>query len=143
MAERLAPFIRDVSLELAAAIEAHMKILFEGAQGTHLDMDHGTYPFVTSSNPVAATACTGSGIGPRNIHHVVGIVKAYTTRVGAGPFPTELTDETGDYIQKRAWNSGPPQADGGVAGGLTWCWSVIRSDSTALKALPLPNWNVF
>ena len=101
MAEKLAPYISDVSLEVDKAIRAGKRILFEGAQGTHLDIDHGTYPFVTSSNPVAGSVCSGVGIGPDKLHHVVGIVKAYTTRVGAGPFTTELFDDTGDYIQEK------------------------------------------
>ncbi|MCJ7775981.1 MAG: adenylosuccinate synthase, partial [Desulfobulbaceae bacterium] len=101
MAEKLGIFITDVSVELEQALNANKKILFEGAQGTHLDVDHGTYPFVTSSNPLSGAACAGAGIGPNQLHHVVGIVKAYTTRVGAGPFVTELTDEIGDCIQER------------------------------------------
>ncbi len=100
MAERLRPYISNVSIEVdKAARKTGGKILFEGAQGTHLDIDHGTYPFVTSSNPVAGSACPGVGIGPGKLHHILGIVKAYTTRVGAGPFPTELDDEIGNYIQ--------------------------------------------
>lgn len=101
MAEVLKPFITDVSLEIDEAVRAGKKILFEGAQGTHLDIDHGTYPFVTSSNPIAGAVCAGAGVGPDKLHHMVGIVKAYTTRVGSGPFPTELNDETGDYIQEK------------------------------------------
>jgi len=101
MAEVLRPYICDVSLEIDNAIRAGKRVLFEGAQGTHLDIDHGTYPFVTSSNPLSGAACAGAGVGPDKLHHVVGIVKAYTTRVGAGPFTTELLDETGDYIQER------------------------------------------
>jgi adenylosuccinate synthase len=77
------------------------KILFEGAQGTHLDVDHGTYPFVTSSNSTAGGACTGSGIGPNRINGIVGITKAYTTRVGGGPFPTELDDEMGEIVRTK------------------------------------------
>ncbi|MBL7102620.1 MAG: adenylosuccinate synthase, partial [Desulfobacteraceae bacterium] len=100
MGEKLGPFITDVSVELDEALKNQKNILFEGAQGTHLDIDHGTFPYVTSSNPVAGSACAGAGIGPKQLHHVVGIVKAYTTRVGAGPFVTELEDETGDYIQE-------------------------------------------
>ena len=80
------------------ALEAGQHVLFEGAQATFLDLDHGTYPFVTSSNPVAGGACTGAGVGPRYIDRVIGIAKAYVTRVGAGPFPTELFDETGDHL---------------------------------------------
>jgi adenylosuccinate synthase len=77
------------------------RVLFEGAQGTHLDVDHGTYPYVTSSNATAGGACTGTGVGPTRIDRVMGVVKAYTTRVGGGPFPTELTDATGAELQER------------------------------------------
>jgi len=99
-AKRLAPHVTDVSVALDAAARSGRPILFEGAQGTHLDIDHGTYPFVTSSNTVAGNVCAGCGIGPGRIHGVLGIVKAYTTRVGKGPFPTELFDEIGDRIQE-------------------------------------------
>jgi adenylosuccinate synthase len=81
-------------------------VLFEGAQATFLDLDHGTYPFVTSSNPIAGGACTGAGVGPRHIDRVVGVAKAYVTRVGAGPFPTELTDEVGEAIVDRGHEFG-------------------------------------
>ena len=101
MAEKIGPFISNVSLEIDEAIRKGEKILFEGAQGTHLDIDHGTYPFVTSSNPVSGAVCAGAGVGPDKLHHIMGIVKAYTTRVGAGPFPTELLDETGAYLQEK------------------------------------------
>ena len=101
MAERLKPYISNVSIEVDKVVRNNGKILFEGAQGTHLDIDHGTYPFVTSSNPVSGAACAGVGIGPGKLHHVLGIVKAYTTRVGAGPFPTELDDEIGAYMQEK------------------------------------------
>ena len=100
LAQRLKPYIDNISIELEAAINEGRSVLFEGAQGTHLDIDHGTFPFVTSSNTVSANACSGAGIGPTAIDGVVGITKAYTTRVGAGPFPTELFDEVGDRIQK-------------------------------------------
>lgn len=98
-AERLRPYIKNTSVILDAEIKAGKKILFEGAQGSHLDIDHGTYPFVTSSNTVSANACSGTGVGPNRIHEIVGIVKAYTTRVGGGPFVTELKDEIGERIQ--------------------------------------------
>ncbi|MCE5336107.1 MAG: adenylosuccinate synthase, partial [Desulfobacteraceae bacterium] len=94
--ERLRPHVANVAQILQDADAAGKSILFEGAQGTHLDIDHGTYPYVTSSNTVAGNACCGTGIGPTRITHVVGIVKAYTTRVGGGPFPSELLDETGE-----------------------------------------------
>lgn len=100
LARRLKSYIANIAIELETAIKAGQSILFEGAQGTHLDIDHGTFPFVTSSNTVSANACSGAGIGPTSIDGVVGITKAYTTRVGAGPFPTELFDEVGDRIQK-------------------------------------------
>ena len=97
-APRLAPLIVDSVSLVHEALEAGRNVLLEGAQATFLDLDHGTYPFVTSSNPVAGGACTGAGIGPRYIDRVVGITKAYTTRVGTGPFPAELLDETGDRL---------------------------------------------
>jgi adenylosuccinate synthase len=88
------------------ALEAGRNVLLEGAQATFLDLDHGTYPFVTSSNPVAGGACTGSGVGPRHIGEVIGIAKAYVTRVGAGPFPTECLDETGEVMVERGHEFG-------------------------------------
>ncbi len=97
-APKIAPHIADTVNILHLAIAAGKEILLEGAQATFLDLDHGTYPFVTSSSPTAGGASTGSGIGPRNIDTIVGIAKAYLTRVGAGPFPTELKDETGDKL---------------------------------------------
>ena len=98
--ERLRPMVADTALELHKAIEAGKNVLFEGGQATMLDVDHGTYPFVTSSNATAGGAATGSGIGPGLFQNVIGIVKAYTTRVGAGPFPTELFDEWGELLRK-------------------------------------------
>jgi adenylosuccinate synthase len=97
--ERLRPWITDVSVDLARATAEGRSILFEGAQGTMLDLDHGTYPYVTSSSATVGGACTGLGIGPRSINGVLGIVKAYTTRVGEGPFPTELTGVAGDDLR--------------------------------------------
>ncbi len=94
-AEQLRPYVADTGVVLDEVFAADKKVLFEGAQATFLDIDHGTYPFVTSSNPTAGNACTGSGVGPRFIDHVVGVVKAYTTRVGEGPFITELLDTDG------------------------------------------------
>jgi len=99
LAERLAPFATDSVATLAAVRASGESILFEGAQGTFLDIDHGTYPFVTSSNTVAGSACAGSGVGPTAIDEVVGITKAYTTRVGSGPFPTELTGPIGERLR--------------------------------------------
>lgn len=100
-AQRLKRYIADTTLVLDGAIGKGKKVLAEGAQGTHLDVDHGTYPFVTSSSPTAGGACTGLGIGPNTITEVMGIVKAYTTRVGSGPFPTELEDKTGELLRAR------------------------------------------
>lgn len=98
MAERLVPYLTDTVSLLHDALAAGSELLLEGAQATFLDLDHGTYPYVTSSNPTAGGACAGTGLGPRDIGRVVGIAKAYTTRVGAGPFPTELTDDLGDRL---------------------------------------------
>jgi adenylosuccinate synthase len=98
-AELFAPFVDDTTLLLNRALDEGKNVLLEGSQGTLLDVDHGTYPFVTSSNPTAGGACTGSGIGPTRISRVIGIVKAYTTRVGSGPFPTELFDEDGERLR--------------------------------------------
>lgn len=100
-AERLRPFVVDTSLKIYDAVLRRRNILFEGAQGTLLDLDHGTYPYVTSSNPVAGGACVGSGLGPTMIDRVIGVSKAYTTRVGEGPFPTELNGEIGDLLGDR------------------------------------------
>jgi adenylosuccinate synthase len=98
-AERLRPWVRDVSLLLAEAMRAGKPVLFEGAQGTLLDIDHGTYPYVTSSNATIGGVCTGLGVGPRAIGAVMGVVKAYTTRVGEGPLPTELSDDMGNRLR--------------------------------------------
>jgi len=98
-AERVRPMITDVARVLNTALDADKVVLFEGAQAHHLDVDHGTYPYVTSSNPIAAGACTGSGVGPMRINRVIGIAKAYTTRVGEGPFPTELLDADGEKLR--------------------------------------------
>ena len=99
-AERVRPLIGDVTLELHRLRASGANVLLEGAQGTLLDVDHGTYPFVTSSNTVAGYAAVGTGLGPRDIDAVLGIVKAYTTRVGAGPFPTELNDQAGRHLAR-------------------------------------------
>jgi len=100
-ADRLKPYVIDSSLKIYEAVKKKKNILFEGAQGTLLDLDHGTYPYVTSSNPIAGGACVGSGIGPTIIDRVIGVAKAYTTRVGEGPFPTELHGETGQLLGDR------------------------------------------
>jgi adenylosuccinate synthase len=101
LAERLKPMITDVSYRLNAEMAAGHRLLFEGAQGTLLDVDHGTYPFVTSSNTVAGAASAGAGVAPQRLNYVLGITKAYSTRVGSGPFPTELLDETGELLRTR------------------------------------------
>ena len=98
-ADRLRPMVRDTTVMTYDAIKSGKEVLFEGAQGTLLDLDMGTYPYVTSSHPVAGGCCIGSGVGPTAINEIMGIFKSYTTRVGEGPFPTELFDETGDYIR--------------------------------------------
>jgi adenylosuccinate synthase len=105
-AEKIAPFVCDTAVLLNQALAGGEAILFEGAQGTMLDIDHGTYPFVTSSNPVAGGACVGSGLGPRDITTIVGIAKAYITRVGAGPFPTELEGDLSEYLVTRGHEFG-------------------------------------
>jgi adenylosuccinate synthase len=99
-ADRLRPMVADTSLLLNKALDDGRTVLFEGAQATMLDVDHGTYPFVTSSNPVAGGVCIGAGVGPTRIDRVIGVIKAYTTRVGSGPFPTELFDEDGQRLQQ-------------------------------------------
>ncbi len=105
-AQKLGKFIADVSMLVNNEIAAGKNILIEGAQGTLLDIDHGTYPYVTSSSTIAGGACTGLGIGPTKINRIIGIVKAYTTRVGEGPFPTELTDELGEAIRQKGGEFG-------------------------------------
>lgn len=99
-ADAIRPYVTDTSVVLNDAIDRGLKVLFEGAQGVMLDIDHGTYPFVTSSNPSAGGVCIGSGVGPTKIRQIIGVAKAYTSRVGDGPFPTELKDETGDRIRE-------------------------------------------
>jgi len=105
-AERLRPMVADTALILNDALDAGKIVLFEGGQATMLDVDHGTYPFVTSSNSTSGGASTGSGIGPNRIDRVIGIVKAYTTRVGAGPFPTELHGEDGEWLRQKGFEFG-------------------------------------
>ena len=115
-AERLRPYVADTALVLNNALDQNKVVLLEGGQGTLLDVDHGTYPFVTSSNPTAGGACAGSGIGPTKITGVIGILKAYTTRVGSGPFPTELLDEDGEKLRtiggERGVTTGRPRRCG-------------------------------
>jgi len=101
LGQRLKPFMTDVSLLINQAIDADKEVILEGAQGTMLDIDHGTYPFVTSSNPISGGACIGVGIGPHKIDTVIGITKAYMSRVGEGPFPTEQENEIGEHLRER------------------------------------------
>ena len=133
-AEKLSPFIGNVSMELDNARRAGKNILFEGAQGTQLDIDHGTYPFVTSSNTIAGNACIGSGFGPAHIDEVIGILKAYTTRVGEGPFPTELPegDEVGDELQEKGGEFG---ATTGRRRRCGWLDMVVANDAVRLNGL--------
>ena len=130
--ERLIPYIADVSVELGDGIEQGKTLLFEGAQGTHLDIEHGTYPFVTSSSTVSGNAANGSGVGPGQLNEIIGICKAYTTRVGAGPFPTELFDEIGDKIQKTGAEFG---ATTGRKRRCGWLDMVVLKNAARLNSL--------
>lgn len=131
-AKELAPFIGNVSVELDNGRKAGKHILFEGAQGTQLDIDHGTYPFVTSSNTVAGNACIGSGFGPAHIDTVIGILKAYTTRVGEGPFPTELFDNVGEELQKKGGEFG---ATTGRKRRCGWLDGIIAQEAVRLNGI--------
>jgi adenylosuccinate synthase len=131
-ANRLAPHVTNISVQLGRAIKEGKQLLFEGAQGTHLDIDHGTYPFVTSSNTVAGNACCGAGMGPKDITGVIGIVKAYTTRVGHGPFPCELLDAIGDTIQKKGAEFG---ATTGRRRRCGWLDTVLIRNAVRLNGL--------
>ena len=130
--ERLIPYIADVSVLLYKGTRAGKKILFEGAQGTHLDVEHGTYPFVTSSNTVSGNAACGAGLGPRHLHEILGIVKAYTTRVGQGPFPTELFDVTGEKLQEKGSEFG---ATTGRRRRCGWLDAVMLKNAVRLNSL--------
>jgi adenylosuccinate synthase len=130
--ERLRQYVADTGLVLGQALDADRVVLLEGAQATMLDVDHGTYPFVTSSSPTAGGACAGSGIGPTRINKVIGVVKAYTTRVGAGPFPTELTDEQGDWLRKTGGEYGVTT---GRARRTGWFDAVIARYSTRVNGI--------
>ncbi|MGP8051763.1 MAG: adenylosuccinate synthase [Desulfobaccales bacterium] len=132
MGARLKPWVANVSVLLAQAVREGKNILFEGAQGTHLDIDHGTYPFVTSSNPVAGAACAGAGVGPNQLHRVLGIVKAYTTRVGAGPFPTECLDSIGDHLVECGVEFGSTTGRRRRCG---WLDAVVLRDAARLNGL--------
>jgi adenylosuccinate synthase len=130
--ERILPFIKDTAHYLYDAIGHGKRLLFEGAQGTFLDVDHGTYPFVTSSNTIAGSACIGSGVGPGTIDHVIGIVKAYTTRVGNGPFPTEQNNDIGESLRKFGGEFG---ATTGRPRRCGWFDSVLLRKAVQLNGL--------
>jgi adenylosuccinate synthase len=132
MAKRLAPLVANVSVLIGEAVRRGDNVLFEGAQGTHLDIDHGTYPYVTSSNPIAGGACAGAGVGPTQLHQVLGIVKAYTTRVGGGPFPTECLDEIGDHLVECGVEFGSTTGRRRRCG---WLDTVVLKDSARLNGL--------
>ncbi len=131
-AKRLAPYVSNVSVAIDLAVRDGKKVMFEGAQGTHLDIDHGTYPFVTSSNTVSGNACSGAGVGPKMVNGVIGVVKAYTTRVGAGPFTTELFDDVGDYLQSKGAEFG---ATTGRRRRCGWLDMVILKNAVRLNGL--------
>ncbi len=130
--ERLRPMVADTALELHQALEAGKTVLLEGGQGTLLDIDHGTYPFVTSSSPIAGGATIGSGIGPTKITSVIGILKAYATRVGAGPFPTELFDEWGELLRA---NGGEFGTTTGRARRCGWFDAPVARYATRINGL--------
>lgn len=132
LAPKILPYVRNVDELIHNAINKNENILFEGAQGVHLDIDHGTYPYVTSSNTIAGGACCGTGISPANVDEVVGVVKAYTTRVGAGPFPTELEDDTGRYLQAQGHEYG---ATTGRPRRCGWLDIVILRESVRLNGI--------
>ncbi len=140
LAERVAPLLADTSLFVDGALRAKKNVLFEGAQGTLLDLDHGTYPFVTSSTAVAAGACVGSGIGPTRVGHVLGVTKGYATRVGEGPFPTELHDALGERIRNQGGEfgsvTGRPRRTGWLdLPGLRYAARVNGLDALAVTKL--------
>jgi adenylosuccinate synthase len=132
LGRELAEYFDDTAEYLNRAIDGGKSVLFEGAQGTLLDVDHGTYPFVTASNATAGGACTGTGVGPTRIDGVVGIVKAYTTRVGEGPFPTELTDAVGEGIRQRGQEFG---ASTGRPRRCGWFDAVVATYARLINSL--------
>jgi adenylosuccinate synthase len=132
MAPRIAPMIKDTVAIVHDALDRGERILLEGAQATFLDLDHGTYPFVTSSNPVAGGACTGSGLGPRDLTDIVGIAKAYVTRVGAGPFPTELDGAMAELLVERGHEFG---TNTGRRRRVGWFDAVMARQAARLNSL--------
>ena len=131
-ADRIRPYVVDTEPLVYDAVEADKKVLFEGAQGTFLDLDSGTYPYVTSSHPVAGGACLGTGVGPRALQSVLGVCKAYTTRVGSGPFPTELHDSIGEYIRDKGQEYGTVTGRGRRCG---WLDLVVLKQAARLNSL--------
>ena len=131
-AEKLRPFVVDTEGLVQAAVEADLRVLFEGAQGTFLDLDSGTYPYVTSSHPVAGGACLGTGVGPRALQSVLGVCKSYTTRVGSGPFPTELFDSVGEFIRDKGQEYGTVTGRGRRCG---WLDLVVLKQASRLNSL--------
>jgi adenylosuccinate synthase len=129
---KLKPFVVDTEYAVADAVEEGRRVLFEGAQGTFLDLDSGTYPYVTSSHPLAGGACLGTGVGPRSIQNILGVCKAYTTRVGSGPFPSELLDEVGEFIRERGQEYGTVTGRGRRCG---WLDMVALRHSCRLNSL--------
>ena len=140
---RLEQFIADTATLAHRALDDGRTVIFEGAQGAMLDIDHGTYPFVTSSNPVAGAACVGAGVGPRDIHEVWGIAKAYTTRVGAGPFPTELDDATGADIRERGGEFGTTTGRPRCTGWLDLVALKYAARINSMTALVITKLDVF
>lgn len=132
LAPRLLPYLTDVDARIHETMLAGQNVLFEGAQGIHLDIDHGTYPFVTSSNTVAGNAAAGSGVAPGTLNRIVGIVKVYTTRVGSGPFPTELLDDTGSYLRTKGHEFG---ATTGRPRRCGWLDAVVLRETVRLNGL--------
>lgn len=132
LAPRLLPYVQDTDARLHAAMKEGENVLFEGAQGIHLDIDHGTYPFVTSSNTVAGNAAAGSGVAPSALDRVVGVIKAYTTRVGSGPFPTELLDDAGSYLRTNGHEFG---ATTGRPRRCGWFDAVVARESVRLNGI--------
>jgi adenylosuccinate synthase len=131
-ADRLRPLVSDTEITVQEAVEAGKRVLFEGAQGTFLDLDSGTYPYVTSSHPISGGACLGTGVGPRALQNILGVCKAYTTRVGSGPFPTELHDEIGEYIRDKGQEFGTVTGRNRRCG---WLDMVMLRQSARLNSL--------
>lgn len=131
-ADRIRPFVRETEPLIQQAVRAGKKVLFEGAQGTFLDLDSGTYPYVTSSHPISGGACLGTGIGPRAIDNVLGVCKAYTTRVGGGPFPTELHEEIGETIRQKGKEFGTVT---GRKRRVGWLDLVVLKHSCSLNSM--------